>query len=91
MKKYENTYWGIDDYIYAVQQYMVTKGMFLDDAIRETYALSWWISTGRAGAESISRLLQKQPFVIARVLMKGGSIQEQVDNIKRKIGVKREV
>lgn len=86
MKKYENTYWGIDKYIYDVQRYMMSQGVFLDDAIRATYALSWWINTGRACSEAINLLLQKQPFVIARVLMKGGSIQEQVDNIKHKIG-----
>lgn len=46
------------------------------------YPLTWYINSGRASMEFLRRLLKAKPFMIGRILAKGGSDQEVMNRIK---------
>ena len=90
MKKYPFDCYGIDQYIYAVNDSawrMLNKQdrqwMFGTEPV---YPLNWYISSGRASTPFIKLLLTVRPDIIARIMIKGGSDQEIVQKIKDRIG-----
>lgn len=52
------------------------------------YPLIWYIRTGRASRDFCLLLAQKKGFMIARQLVKGGSIEEVIERIKAYVGYK---
>lgn len=57
-----------------------------DAAEREMYPLVWYISSGRASTEFLHKLIETRPVLIARDLHKGGSVDEIVRRICKRIG-----
>lgn len=95
MKKYPFDCYGIDQYIYAVND-SAWKILNKEDrawhfGTEPVYPLNWYISSGRAPTPFIKRLLTVRPDVIARILIKGGTDLEIVDRIKSRIGYSKEV
>lgn len=52
-----------------------------DQAERDIYPLAWYINSGRANAAFINKLDEVKPFMIARRLHKGGSVEQQIDRV----------
>ena len=74
-----------DIYINEVLIYIMNH-YGVDEAYRDIYPLEWYINTGRASAEFLRKLYTKKPFLIARRLHKGGSVDETVKRIKSFLG-----
>lgn len=58
-------------------------------AEREMYPLAWYINTGRASVDFLRKLIAARPVLIARDLHKGGSVDEVIDRVCRRIGYER--
>ena len=71
----------IGNYLWRVKRYMMNN-FGCDVADREIDPLVWYISTGRASTEFLKALLTKKPFMIGRLLHKGGSTDEAIERIK---------
>ena len=54
----------------------------IDTARQDMYPLSWYVNTGRASTGWIRQLLSCKPFMIARKLHQGGSIDEVIERVK---------
>lgn len=54
----------------------------VDASIREYDPLRWYIDTGRASGEFILAVCNTRPYIIGRMLHKGGSYQEAVERIR---------
>ena len=94
MKKYPFDCYGIDQYLYAVNDSAWrilnrsdTPWMY---GTQPVYPLNWYISSGRAPTPFIRQLLTIRPDVIARILLKGGSDQDVVQRIKNRIHYQEE-
>lgn len=72
---------SIDDYIWKVQKILMEK-YGVDEGERDIDPLKWYIHTGRAPTKFIHHLLDAKPFMIARKLHMGGSVNETIDRIK---------
>lgn len=75
-----------DAYIWAVEKYLMQK-YGVDAMYRMIDPLTWYINTGRASATFLQMLVQEKPFVIGRILAKGGSHDDIVRKIRKKIGL----
>ncbi len=78
----------IESYLYKVQDYLAKKHT-ITEAERFTAPLFWYINTGRSSVEFDALLMEQKPFVIGRILAKGGSYDEAISAICAKIGYKR--
>lgn len=58
-------------------------------AERDMAPLLWYINTGRAPTEFLRKLKQARPCLIARDLHKGGSYEEAVNRVCKRIGFER--
>jgi len=75
--------------IYLNKVYMVLMNKYgVDAADREISDLAWYINTGRAYPKFLQRLCAQKPFVIARILHKGGSTDEVIKNLKKRLLLK---
>ena len=86
MKKYSWTYAGMDEYIHDVMLYVAkTKGWHEASIITEP--LSWWARTGRASVTDCKLIVEKRPYVIARILMEMPFMNyaDIIDAVKKKI------
>ena len=61
-----------------------------DAAARYMIPLKWYVNTGRAPTSFLRALMNGRPVLIARDLAKGGSDEEVIDRICKRIGFKRE-
>ncbi len=78
----------IDTYMWYVERYLM-KQYGSTQASIEIDPLRWYIVTGRAPVQFIRLMIQKKPYLIARILhKKGESYNEIIDNIKKYIGFK---
>lgn len=84
MKTYNISYLGIDEYVWDVLM-SIAKKVGMDQANIYVDPLRWYISTGRASASFLKKLIAYKPFVIGRVLMRGGSVDEAIDAVMAKI------
>lgn len=75
-----------DTYIWAVEKYLMQK-YGVDAMYRMIDPLTWYVNTGRASASFLQLLTQTKPFVIGRILAKGGSHDDVVRNIRKRIGL----
>ena len=74
----------IDNYIWNVKLYMM-KHYGCDNADCEIDPLAWYINTGRASVDFLGRLVTKKPYMIGRLLHKGGSYDETIKRIREYI------
>lgn len=74
----------IESYMWDVERYTRSK-LSVDDSDRVVSPLWWYIDTGRASADFLGRLVQVKPYVIGRLLMKGGSDAEVIDRVKARV------
>lgn len=76
---------GIDNYLYAVEDKIRAKS----DVVRVGWdyiaPLRWYIATGRASRDFLSRLVAIRPAYTARILLSGGSDLEIMEKVKRKV------
>ena len=79
----------IGSYLWQVKRYMMGK-YGCGTADREIDPLVWYISTGRAPTQFIGLLIQKKPYMIGRILHKGGSTDEAIARVKEYIGFEEE-
>lgn len=74
MNFYERFFIKVESY--AMRKYGV------DQAYRDLDPLRWYVETGRASMEFIKKLCNCKPFMIARLLHEGGSIEEQINRVR---------
>ena len=84
MKTYSLSKTGIDRYVWDVEAYIAER-LSVDQAERLTSPLRWYIGTGRASTAFIRGMITLRPFVIARVLLKGGADEEVVNALKKRV------
>jgi hypothetical protein len=77
----------VDNKLYEIRHYLLKKHGWTE-ADNAMYALEWYIYTGRATQEFKEKLFAKKPYVIGRMLIAGGSVDEIISRIKNRIGYK---
>ena len=75
----------IDTGLWTIQRCLMNK-YGVDTARRDMEPLKWYIETGRASVTFIASLLDAKPFMIARILHKGGSYDDVLKRIKKYVG-----
>ena len=60
-----------------------------DAAVRMISPLHWYVYSGRASTEFLRKLMRTKPFLVARGLIKGGSDEETINRICKRIGFER--
>lgn len=91
MSKYTLDPFGIDNYLYAVEDSCIKQFSRYDYPYSIQNAVSplrWYIATGRASAAWLRVLLSIRPDVIARRLLQGGTDQEVIERIQSLITAK---
>lgn len=78
----------IDAMLYAIERYIMDRHG-VDAVRRAMYPLEWYINTGRASALFLRKLASAKPFVVGRVLVKGGADDEIIRKLCAKIGYSR--
>ena len=74
----------IDSMIWSIQKALMDRfGVTMSE--RMVSPLVWYIDTGRASCAFIRALASVRPFLIARDLAKGGSDEEIINRICRRI------
>lgn len=93
MKRYPLDPFGIDCYLYDVEDSCIRQSSRFDYPFRPSAAvapLRWYIATGRASAGWIRILLSIRPDVIARRLLQGGTDLEVMDRINNYLHTRKE-
>lgn len=70
--------------MWEIKSYLMRK-YGCEPAEREMYALEWYIYTGRASTLFLQKLYNAKPYMIGRILHKGGSDEEIINRIKNYI------
>lgn len=70
--------------MWNIKRYMMFK-WGCDAADREFYPLEWYVATGRASTTFLHKLFDAKPFMIGRLLHKGGSVDDAISRIKEYI------
>lgn len=60
-----------------------------DNAERMMYPIMWYVNSGRASAAFLAKLYATRPVLVARDLAKGGSDEEIINRICKRIGYER--
>lgn len=74
----------IDELIWSIQRELMNR-YGVTAAERMIMPLVWYIDTGRASTMFLKALASVRPFLIARDLAKGGSDEEIINRICRRI------
>jgi hypothetical protein len=82
--KYSISSTGIDNYLYDVTHYLM-EHHGIDTAYRMASPLQYYLNTGRGSTQFLHKLLETKPYIIARILAKGGADSDIMDAIKRRI------
>lgn len=77
---------SIETCLWHIERHLIDKYGPTEAGV-EIAPLRWYIYTGRASTDFIRALMKAKPFMVARKLHMGGSIQEAVDRIKKYIGL----
>ena len=80
------SYAKIEAFLWNVE-YCLMRKYGSAPAEREMYPLKWYINTGRAPTIFLANLIEAKPFVIARLLHKGGTDEEVIRRIKTKLNL----
>ena len=81
------SYTQIESRLWDVQMCLVRYGWPFDAAEDMLAPLRWYIWTGRASIVFLHRFCDAKAFVVARVLEKGGSYDEVIARLKKKLEV----
>ena len=74
----------IDSYLWDVLRYLRGK-LGVDGGDRALYPLKWYIDSGRASADYLGHLIEVRPYVIGRLLMVGGSVEDALKAVRDRI------
>lgn len=77
---------AIDDYCWRVQRYLMER-YGCDVASRDMQALNYFIGTGRASTVFLKALIAAKPYLVARRLHDGGSIDEAIARVRKLLRV----
>lgn len=77
----------IDNTLWAIRT-SLWKKYGIDEAQRIIDPILWYINTGRATMSFLGLMVQNKPYLIGRVLAKGGSYDEAIQRVKEYIGYK---
>ncbi len=77
------SYTAIDNQLWNVKLYMMKK-YGCDSASALFAPLEWYVTTDRASLPFLRWFISAKPFVVARVLAKGGSYDEAIARLKAK-------
>ena len=77
-------YLAVDTHVWGVKSYLMRK-YGCDAADRMISPLTWYISTGRASAGFLRAFMATKAYVIGRILANGGSDDEVILAIRRKL------
>lgn len=94
MKKYPLDPWGIDNYLYAVEDSICKQYDRFDYPFMLCYAIAplrWYIESGRASAAWLKILLSIRPDVVARRLLQGGTDLEVMDRVNTLVNSRMEM
>lgn len=80
------SYLAVDTHIWGVKSYLMRK-YGCDAAERMISPLTWYVSTGRASAGFLRAFMQTRAFVIGRILAEGGSHDDVIRAIRRKLKI----
>lgn len=75
-----------DQYIWKVESYLMRK-YGASEAYRLLDPLQWYINTGRASVTFLHLLYDVKPYCIGRILAKGGSHDEIIQRIRKRLGL----
>ena len=75
-----------DEYICKVESYLMSR-YGVDATYRMISPLSWYINTGRASVTFLHLLYDVKPYCIGRILAKGGSHDEVIKRIRKRLGL----
>lgn len=78
----------IDTCLWSIQRELMHR-YGCDQAERDMWPLWWWINTGRASTPFLRALVNARPVLVARDLHKGGSYDEVVQRVERRIRCER--
>lgn len=71
---------NIDNGLWSIERYLMNKYGY-DTAQRDMDPLRWYIFTGRASAYVVRQILSAKPFMVGRLLHKGGSYDEAIQRV----------
>lgn len=74
--------------LWAIQRSIANKYGWTQSE-RDIEPLNWYINTGRACHDFKAKLLDAKPFMVGRILHKGGSYEETIDRVCEYIGFER--
>ena len=72
---------AIDENLWQIESYLMSR-YGSDAAQREMHPLYWHIDTGRASTDFLKKLCASKPFMVGRILHKGGTYSEVIGRIK---------
>lgn len=79
----------IDTMLWHIQREIMTRHG-CDSAERFMAPLNWYINTGRASVDFLRALYSARPVLVARDLAKGGSYEEAINRVCKRIKYNRE-
>lgn len=79
----------IETMLWHIQREIMTRHG-CDAAERFMMPLKWYINTGRASCDFLRCLYNARPVLVARDLAKGGSDEEAINRVCKRIGYARE-
>lgn len=71
----------IETGLWSIERYMMKK-YGVDAASRDIAPLKWYVGTERASLAFLRLLLAAKPFMIGRILHKGGSYEDAIQRVK---------
>lgn len=71
---------SIDTGLWNIERYLMAK-YGVDTAARDMAPLRWYVDTGRASTDTIRRVLMAKPFMVGRLLHKGGSYDDAIQRV----------
>lgn len=72
---------AINETLWDIQEYLMDR-YGSRESERDMDALRYYVYTGRASCEFLLKLVNAKPFMIGRLLHKGGSTEEAINRIK---------
>lgn len=79
MTKFDQYLWRVESYL--MRTYGVTETWRMLDP------LAWYVNTGRASVTFLHNLYDTKPYCIGRILAKGGSYDEVIKRIRKRLGL----
>ena len=81
---------SIDNALWAVQSYIMGR-YGCACATSDMAPLVWYVNTARASVDFLLALQAAKPFVIGRLLHRGGSYAEVIARVKAALGIRTEL